>query len=198
MYKPEEVYVRTFLNEDGLKSAWVKDGQDGEPAYKFYEDGTFKGPLYTERVLPADFAEDGRDENDLCLKDRYTEKNSVISLEYHLRPTYSCLLHDGSEAYMSDVIRPLKSMMSYYLEAEDRLQNMIWEKFIGHIPDEHERELIFEIDDQMLSLEFKELMAEALNDEYKKLKCAVDISYRPQADIRAEFIRLFEEVSKDA
>lgn len=109
-----------------------------------------------------------------------------------------CLLHDGSEAYMSDVIRPLKSMMSYYLEAEDRLQNMIWEKFIGHIPDEHERELIFEIDDQMLSLEFKELMAEALNDEYKKLKCAVDTSYRPQADIRAEFIRLFEEVSKDA
>ncbi len=122
----------------------------------------------------------------------------AVKRGYDKAVVLGCLLHDGSEAYMSDVIRPLKSMMSYYLEAEDRLQNMIWEKFIGHIPDEQERKLIFEIDDQMLSLEFKELMAEALNDEYKKLKRAVDTSYRPQADIRAEFIRLFEEVSKDA
>lgn len=122
----------------------------------------------------------------------------AVERGYDKAVVLGCLLHDGSEAYMSDVIRPLKSMMSYYLEAEDRLQNMIWEKFIGHIPDEQERKLIFEIDDQMLSLEFKELMAEALNDEYKKLKRAVDTSYRPQADIRTEFIRLFEEVSKDA
>lgn len=103
-----------------------------------------------------------------------------------------CLLHDGSEAYMSDVIRPLKGMMTYYLEAEDKMQNMIWEKFIGHIPDEEERKLIFEIDDLMLSLEFKQLMAEELNDDYKKLKRQFVCEYRPQAEIREEFIGLFE------
>ena len=99
LYKPEEVYVRTFTNEAGLKSAWAKLGQEGEPVYKFYEDGTFKGPFSANGFLDADSAEDGRAENDLCLKDRYTEKNSVISLRYHLKPTYSCLLHDGNRLY---------------------------------------------------------------------------------------------------
>lgn len=120
LYKPTEVYVRAFLFEDGLKSAWVKDGQDGEPAYKFYEDGTFKGPLYTERVLPADFAEDGSAENDLFLKDRYTEKNSVISLRYHLKPTYSCLLHDGNRLY----------------EVVDYIRKCDWEIYLNDSPPE--------------------------------------------------------------
>ena len=109
-----------------------------------------------------------------------------------------CLLHDGSEAYMSDVIRPLKSAMSFYLAAEDKMQNMIWEKFIGHIPDEAEREKIFMIDDIMLSAEFKQLMAEELNDEYKKLKRQLVCEYRPQAEVREEFIALFKKVSADA
>lgn len=109
-----------------------------------------------------------------------------------------CLLHDGSEAYMSDVIRPLKSAMSFYLKAEDKMQNMIWERFIGHIPDEAEREQIFMIDDLMLSAEFKQLMAEELNDEYKKLKRQIVFEYRPQDEVRDEFISLFEKVSADA
>lgn len=104
------------------------------------------------------------------------------------------LLHDASEAYMSDVIRPLKSQMSYYLEAESRLQDMIWGKFIGHIPDEAAQKKIFEIDDQMLSMEFKQLMAEELNDDYKRLKREVICEYRPQGDVRLQFTGLFNEV----
>ena len=42
-----------------------------------------------------------------------------------------CLLHDASEAYLSDVTRPIKKDLPQYLQAEDRLQNAIWRRFIG-------------------------------------------------------------------
>ena len=41
-----------------------------------------------------------------------------------------CLLHDASEAYLSDVTRPIKKELTYYLEVEDVLQNSIWKYFI--------------------------------------------------------------------
>lgn len=74
-----------------------------------------------------------------------------------------CLLHDGSEAYLSDVTRPVKKELGYYLEVEERLQDMIWKHFIGRPLTEAEKKEIFEIDDQMLSMEFHQLMPEAGN-----------------------------------
>ena len=43
----------------------------------------------------------------------------------------ACLLHDASEAYLSDVTRPIKKDLSYYLDTEERLQNLIWKNFAG-------------------------------------------------------------------
>ena len=37
----------------------------------------------------------------------------------------ACLLHDGSEAYLSDVTRPVKEELPKYKEIEAPLQNMI-------------------------------------------------------------------------
>lgn len=47
------------------------------------------------------------------------------------------LLHDASEAYLSDIPRPLKLLpeFAFYREAEEHLQWMIWRKFgVGTIP----------------------------------------------------------------
>ena len=42
----------------------------------------------------------------------------------------ACLLHDGSEAYLADVTRPVKKNMTMYLQIEEQLQNMIYKKHI--------------------------------------------------------------------
>lgn len=39
------------------------------------------------------------------------------------------LLHDATEAYMGDMVRPLKYQMPAYREAEDRLMQVICERF---------------------------------------------------------------------
>jgi len=47
------------------------------------------------------------------------------------------LLHDATEAYLGDVIRPLKQHLPEYRAAEDRLMEVIAERFglIGQTPD---------------------------------------------------------------
>jgi hypothetical protein len=52
------------------------------------------------------------------------------------------LLHDATEAYLGDVIRPLKTMelFNIYREAEDRAQAVIFEKF-GCAQEIHEFDL---------------------------------------------------------
>lgn len=61
------------------------------------------------------------------------EHSVVLAREFHTGWHYRlvALLHDASEAYLSDVPRPLKRLpeFAFYREAEDRLQEMIFDKF---------------------------------------------------------------------
>ena len=104
-----------------------------------------------------------------------------------------CLLHDASEAYLSDVTRPIKKELTNYLEVEDVLQNIIWKYFIGKVLTEEDKRLIFEIDDEMLSLELKELLNEEMNDDYLRLKRKVDLSFISFEQIEKEFIDFYKK-----
>ena len=104
-----------------------------------------------------------------------------------------CLLHDASEAYLSDVTRPIKKELTYYLEVEDVLQNIIWKYFIGKVLTEEDKRLIFEIDDEMLSLELKELLNEEINNDYLKLKRKVDLSFISFEQIEKDFIDFYKK-----
>ncbi|MCR5250709.1 MAG: phosphohydrolase [Lachnospiraceae bacterium] len=105
----------------------------------------------------------------------------------------ACLLHDASEAYLSDVIRPVKKDLPYYLEVEARLQDMIWRHFIGRLPSSEEEAEVFAIDDQMLSMEFRQLMPEELGEDYRKLKREFQCEYRDPAEVVREFLALAKE-----
>lgn len=88
---------------------------------------------------------------------------------YSVRIQLGCLLHDGSEAYLSDVTRPVKKALPKYLEIEEPLQNAIWNKWLRNSLTTEEIEQIFEIDDMMLLNEFWTLMDTALADNIPEL-----------------------------
>ena len=69
---------------------------------------------------------------------------------YSERVQLACLLHDSSEAYLSDVTRPVKHELPKYLEIEKPLQNAIWQKYLGSALTEEENSQVFHIDDAML------------------------------------------------
>lgn len=105
-----------------------------------------------------------------------------------------CLLHDGSEAYMADITRPLKQHMPEYLVAEEKLQNMIYEKFLGALPTKEEAVQIKSVDDAMLFHEFKCFMNEELDIPEHEILTRPAFSTRPFEDVEEEFLRMFHKI----
>lgn len=75
------------------------------------------------------------------------------------------LLHDGSEAYLIDVPRPLKRdpQFAVYRQAEARVQAVIYERF--ELASDQEPDALKHIDRRMLRTEQRDLMPPACLDE---------------------------------
>ena len=106
-----------------------------------------------------------------------------------------CLLHDGSEAYLADITRPVKKHLHKYLEFEEVLQNKIFEKWIPTLSDE-ERKQIFQIDDAILYYEFTTLFGEKIFDYVPKLKSEPRFDYIEFTKIEKEFVELFNKLTQ--
>ena len=89
---------------------------------------------------------------------------------YSKRVQLACLLHDGSEAYMADIIRPIKKHLPGYLEIEAGLQGTIYEKYLDTPLTEEEMAQVKSVDDNLLYHEFYHYMGEALFEEEPVLK----------------------------
>ena len=72
---------------------------------------------------------------------------------YSKKVQLACLFHDGSEAYLSDITRPVKPKLPEYLIIEDKLQNIIWQKFIKEPLSEKDLKQVFEKYSKQVHLE---------------------------------------------
>lgn len=113
---------------------------------------------------------------------------------YSTKVQLGCLLHDGSEAYLSDVTRPVKQALPVYLEIEAPLQDAIWRKWLKSPLTEEENKLVFEIDDILLLNEFMALMDTALEDTIPPLQSDVLLGFCGFQETESEYLRLFEEL----
>lgn len=84
--------------------------------------------------------------------------NEAKARNHSNRVVLAALLHDASEAYISDIIRPVKVHLINYIEIESKIMNVIFKKF--HLDDLSDEEIKQwkEIDDVMLQFELKYLM----------------------------------------
>ena len=110
---------------------------------------------------------------------------------YSKRVQLGCLLHDASEAYLSDVTRPIKAQLPKYLEVEEKLQNTIFDKWITPTLTDEERKLVFEIDDAVLYHEFLNLMDEKTSDEEPEVVADLEYDFCDFSEIEGKFISKF-------
>ena len=115
---------------------------------------------------------------------------------YSKKVQLACLFHDGSEAYLSDITRPVKPKLPEYLIIEDKLQNIIWQKFIKEPLSEKDLKQVFAIDDDILSYEFEHLMPKQISDNYKNLLTKPDLSFVNPALVKKEFLDIVEKELK--
>lgn len=102
----------------------------------------------------------------------------------------ACLLHDASEAYISDITRPVKYYLDDYKKIEQHLQNVIYEKFGIKELSHEECGQIGDIDNALLHHEFEQLHYQGLFEVSPPLYAIADFTERRMTDVEAEFIQL--------
>ncbi len=113
---------------------------------------------------------------------------------YSRRVQLGALLHDGSEAYMSDIIRPVKSVLPDYKRLEEKIEAVVYEAFSLSLSDE-ERALVREIDNIMLHHEFLALKggAKIYRSDPPKEACQLFDERKP-IDVEIEFLALLDKL----
>lgn len=117
---------------------------------------------------------------------------------YSRQVQLACLLHDASEAYLADMTRPVKKELPRYLEIEEPLQDLIWEKFLAEPLSEEAYRQVFEIDDAILYHEFVTLMDTRLAQREPELKSVPEFAFLGFEETEQEFLRCFRELTGTA
>lgn len=106
----------------------------------------------------------------------------------------ACLLHDSSEAYISDITRPVKQAFPEYIACEDKLQGLIWDHFLKEQLTEEEIRQVFSIDDAQLYHEFFYFMGEEVFDYQPKLFNTPDYNFNDFSKTEKEFLLLYNRL----
>lgn len=118
----------------------------------------------------------------------------AIARNYVPEVAMACLLHDASEAYLADITRPVKKYMTMYIQIEEQLQNMIYEKFLGFVPQGEEAELISNIDDASFYYEFLHFMNEKIYATEPVMMSEPSFETKRMDAVEHEFLELFHEL----
>ena len=113
---------------------------------------------------------------------------------YSRRVCLACLLHDASEAYLSDVPRPFKKTLPSYQELEEHFLSIIYQKYLESDLTEEERRLVREIDDDMLYFDLAELLGERPDREMPEMKSVFSEEYVPFLEVEEKYLELFRKL----
>lgn len=108
------------------------------------------------------------------------------------RLSLACLLHDASEAYMSDVPRPFKKYLREYIEMENRLLDMIYVKYLGSVLTEEEQRILKQIDDDLLYFDLRDLLNEPVDEPEPEMKIKISYEVRSFEDVERQYLELFD------
>lgn len=110
------------------------------------------------------------------------------------REVLACLLHDASEAYLSDITRPVKASLPEYHKIEKVLQDAIYEKYLNGGLTSAECETVKRIDDTCLYYEFEHFMGEKLFDAAPQIARMPEYEVRPFREAEQAYLNLFHAI----
>ena len=112
------------------------------------------------------------------------------------RMQLACLLHDASEAYMSDVPHPLKPVIADYEAYENKLIDLVFVKYLGSTLNDEEYSQLKEIDKELMFFDLKNLLGENQNKPEPTIHIELNYNFTPFEDAEQEYLSLFYELSE--
>ena len=111
------------------------------------------------------------------------------------RVQLACLLHDASEAYMADIPRPVKAHLTGYREAEARLLEVIYGKWLSPSLTEEERAQVLAVDNVLLYHEFLNVMGRRLPEEEPTLYAALSFEQEDFGTVESRYLRALHRLT---
>ena len=109
----------------------------------------------------------------------------------------ACLLHDASEAYISDITRPVKLGLPEYRVIEKRLQDTIYRRFGVDPENEAVMREVSRIDDAMLYYEFLELGGFPLYDSAPEKLTDPCFAFQPFTETERQYLDTLNKLLED-
>lgn len=104
----------------------------------------------------------------------------------------ACLLHDASEAYMTDIPKPIKdNLLPQYRVYENNLLDHIYRKFLGRSLTEEEEQQVGAVDHDLLMYDLKYLLN--VNTELPEIHVELKYEFEPFEQSRLTYLNLFRE-----
>lgn len=107
----------------------------------------------------------------------------------------ACLLHDASEAYLSDITSPLKKHLAEYRAYEERLMKLVYEKYLGGSLTEEEEIRVKEVDQDMLYYDLLVLLDEDNGREKPVMKSAFSYEWVSFEETQRQYLELFSALT---
>lgn len=114
----------------------------------------------------------------------------AVARGYSDRVILGCLFHDASEAYISDIIRPVKKHLINYLEIEANIMNVIWKSLGLEDLSMEEINQIKAIDDILLENELAVMMNGMYESKTMLVARDINFVYAQMPQVEREFLQL--------
>ena len=118
--------------------------------------------------------------------------NEAAARGWSERIVRTCLLHDASEAYIADIIRPVKPYLTNYLDIEAQIMRAVYEHFDLADLTEDEKRCCKQIDDEMMEHEHHTMMPGDEKRPVPELRSKPDFRERPYREVEEEFLCLLK------
>lgn len=109
-----------------------------------------------------------------------------------------CLLHDGSEAVVNDLARPVKQNIPQYKEVEDRIMAVIWKVAGLPSPTKDDYKIVKTIDNTLFVNEMEQLMKRSDIPDIEHEKVFIDLSVGYNAgESKEPFLQMFVSLMEE-
>jgi len=105
------------------------------------------------------------------------------------------LLHDATEAYCGDLIRPIKKFLPSFKEIEDRIEKAVWKKF-KLCKNKRCMSAVKNADNIALVTEARDLLSKECTLDYDGLEHAASFKIKPLSSLKARelFLKEYEKL----